>query len=244
MNTMLKRIFLPTNTISALDLYSRIEDLIGVKEATPKLYAHYLLALQDIPFGSLLDVGCGSGDFILSIQNAFADVAFRGIDLSPQMAARAREKGIDAEAIDLCDEEGRYDVITAVFDVLNYLTLPQLERFGKCLREHLSDGGYFLCDVNTLYGFEEVAVGIFSAEDATRFVTIEGDFAAGEYRSDFVLFERGSDNCWRREDAQIRQYYHDSNVLDRALGLERVSTESVGLFGEEIDKNFIIYKKN
>jgi len=234
---------LPANTISALDLYSRIEDLIGVKEVAPKLYAHYLLSLQNIPFDSLLDVGCGSGDFILSIQNAFEDVAFRGVDLSPEMIASAQAKGIDAEAVDLCEAGGKYPVITAVFDVLNYLKKEELERFGKCLRDHLEDGGYFLCDVNTLYGFEEVAVGVFSAGDATRFVNIEGDFDGKEYDSKFTLFERTDGECWRQSEAVIRQYFHSVTELDRALGLERVSQTDVTLFGEKPDKDFLVYRK-
>jgi len=234
--------FLSTNTVSALDLYARVEDLIGVKEAAPKLYAHYLLSLQNIPFDSLLDVGCGSGDFILSIRNAFPDSTFQGIDLSPEMIASAQAKGIDAEAIDLCKIGGKYSVITAVFDVLNYLKKEELERFGKCLRDHLDDGGYFLCDVNTLYGFEEVAVGVFSAGDATRFVNIEGDFDGEEYESVFTLFEKTDGACWRQSEAVIRQYFHSKTVLDNALGLERVAQEDVELFGEGVDKNFLVYK--
>ncbi len=233
-----------SNLSSPLDLYARIEDLLGVKEAAPDLYAHYLLALQEIPFGSLLDVGCGSGDFILSIQNAFADVAFRGIDLSPQMILSARQKGIDAEAIDLCDDGGKYGVITAVFDVLNYLSKSELERFGKCIKNRLVDGGHFLCDVNTLYGFEEVAVGLFFAEDDRRCVALEGEFDGNKYDSDFTLFEQRDNGCWQRSQSHIRQYYHDDLSLDNALGLERVFEEPVRLFGDGIDKKFIVYKNS
>ncbi len=230
-----------SNLSSPLDLYARIEDLLGVKEAAPDLYAHYLLALQEIPFGSLLDVGCGSGDFILSIQNAFADVAFRGIDLSPQMILSARQKGIDAEAIDLCDDGGKYGVITAVFDVLNYLSKSELERFGKCIKNRLVDGGYFLCDVNTLYGFEEIAVGSFIAEDSDRFVTIDSDFENGVYVSDFTLFERKGE-LWRKSTGTIRQYYHTVEAIGHATGLKLLKKTKVNLYdANEADKLFLIF---
>ncbi len=229
---------------NALDLYARIEDLLGVKEAAPDLYAHYLLMLRNLPFDSLLDVGCGKGDFIASIQKVFPEAVFRGIDLSPQMILSARRKGIDAEAIDLCEDRGKYGVVTAVFDVLNYLTKPELERFGKCVKNRLVEGGYFLCDVNTLYGFEEVAVGLFFAEDDRRYVAVEGEFDGNKYDSDFTLFEQRDNGCWQRSQSHIRQYFHDDLFLDRALDLERVFEEPIRLFGEGIDKKFIVYNKS
>jgi len=51
------------NSIDALNLYSKIEDLIGVKEVAPKLYAYYFDILSKLEFCSLLDIGCGKGDF-------------------------------------------------------------------------------------------------------------------------------------------------------------------------------------
>ncbi len=229
--------------MNPLDLYARVEDMLGVKEAAPDLYAHYLLALQGIDFGSWLDVGCGNGDFLRQMQGAFPDVWMRGIDLSETMVAAAREQGIDAEAIDLCDVDDRYDVITAVFDVLNYLEPQALQRFGSCVQDRLKEGGYFLCDVNTLYGFEEVAVGAFFAEDSERFVTVDGSFEAGEYRSDFTLFERENGACWKPHRATIRQYEHSLKRLNDALGLRLVEEVPVQLYGEKPDKLFLVWRK-
>jgi len=226
-----------------LDLYARVEDLLGVKEAAPDLYAHYLLALQGIEFDSLLDVGCGSGDFIAGIAQAFPQAAFRGIDLSGEMVARAREQGVEAEQVDLCDDPGRYSVITAVFDMLNYLDGKALERFGRCVREHLDEGGVFLCDTNTLHGFEHVAVGSFIAEDEDRFVTIDSDFEAGEYRSVFNLFERKGE-VWRRSTGEIGQYYHTPEALQAVLGMEIVEQTPVYLYDEDgADKVFWVFRK-
>ena len=232
---------MPANPPSALDLYARIEDLLGVKEAAPDLYAHYLLTLQTVAFDSLLDVGCGSGDFIASIQDAFAESAFRGIDLSPEMVARAQGQGVEAEVIDLCDDPGRYGVITAVFDMLNYLDPSQLARFGRCVREHLEEGGYFLCDINTLYGFEEVAVGSFITEDTDRFVAIDSDFGEGVYVSDFTLFERDGE-LWRKSAGTIRQYHHTVQAITQATGLACLEERPIRLYdGEEPDKLFLIF---
>jgi predicted TPR repeat methyltransferase len=227
--------------LNPLDLYARVEDLLGVKEAAPDLYAHYLLALHGSAFDSLLDVGCGSGDFLRQMQGVFPDVRMRGVDLSEEMVAAACAQGVDAEVIDLCDVEERYDVITAVFDMLNYLDGAELERFAGCVREHLNPGGLFLCDVNTLYGFEEIAVGNFTAEDDGRFVAIESEFEAGVYVSDFTLFEREG-ACWQQWQETIRQYHHTPDELREALGMQPVLAEAVTLYGDEPDKAFLVWQ--
>jgi SAM-dependent methyltransferase len=231
-----------TNGVEALDLYARVEDLLGVHEAAPRLYAHYLLALQETEFGTLLDVGCGSGEFIRQIAGAFPDARFTGIDLSPEMVRQAREKGIDARCVDLCDVEGRFDVITCVFDMLNYLSPEELPGFMRCLATRLRPGGLLLCDLNTLHGFETVAVGAFSAEDPTRFVAIESDFEAGVYTADFTLFEKEKGECWKKNSRRIRQYLHTPENLAELGGLELLERREVNLYDEEeADKEFLIF---
>jgi SAM-dependent methyltransferase len=231
-----------SNTPDALDLYAKVEDLLGVYEAAPRLYAHYLLSLQSLEFDSLLDVGCGSGEFIAQISGAFPEVRMEGIDLSPEMVRRARERGVEAHCVDLCDVEGRFDVITCVFDMLNYLSAEELPGFLSCLKDRLNPGGLLLCDLNTLYGFEEVAVGAFTAEDDERFLAIESDFEAGVYTADFTLFERTGE-CWRKSAQQIRQYRHDPETIAESGGLKLLEREPVALYGDEADKEFLVYRK-
>ena len=90
----------------SLDLYAKVEDLLGVKEAAPSLYAHYLLFLNSQEFSSLLDVGCGSGDFLRQMQEALGILQVKGIDLSPIMVAKTQEQGYNAACVDLCDLNG------------------------------------------------------------------------------------------------------------------------------------------
>lgn len=230
-------------TADSLDLYAKVEDLLGVKEAAPSLYAHYLLFLNTIDFDSLLDVGCGSGDFLVQMQHALDIPQVTGIDLSPIMVSQSREQGIDAQTIDLCELEGRYDVITAVFDMLNYLDDEALKRFLLCVNAHLNDGGYFLCDINTLYGFENVAVGSFIVDDDTRFLTIDSDFEADEYTAEFTLFEKER-TCFKKSQETINQYYHPLEDIVRYSGLTFISDDSVNLYdNEEADKRFLVLKK-
>jgi len=228
----------------ALDLYAKVEDLLGVKEAAPALYAHYFLFLNSITFDSILDVGCGSGDFLLQVKRAFAPQKLLGIDLSPVMVEESIKKGIPAQAIDLCNVEDTFDVITAVFDMLNYLDKPQLKRLLLCVEAQLKPGGYFLCDINTLYGFEEVAVGSFIVDDEERFLTIDSDFEEDIYASEFTLFEKETDGRYRKSQGIIEQYYYAIEMIEASLsGMKLVVADDKSLYGDDVDKNFLVFQK-
>lgn len=231
------------NSSNALDLYAKVEDLLGVKEAAPRLYAHYFLFLNPLVTDRLLDVGCGSGDFLLQMQKALELPYVKGIDLSPVMVSKAREQQIDAECIDLCDMNEKFDVVTAVFDMLNYLPKSQLKTFLKCVASTLDDGGYFLCDINTLYGFENVAVGSFIEDDKERFLTVDSDFENGKYISEFTLFEQEG-SLYKKSQETIRQYYHTVEELVSYSGLSLVLSDDVDLYElEEADKCFVVLQK-
>ncbi len=49
---------------SSLNLYAEIEHLLGVSDVAPTLYRNYLNTLRELQFDSLLDVGCGRGEFL------------------------------------------------------------------------------------------------------------------------------------------------------------------------------------
>ncbi len=159
------------------------------------------------------------------------------------MVRRARDQGVDAHTVDLCELSDRYDVVTCVFDMLNYLSPDELPGFLACLRERLAPGGILLCDLNTLYGFEEVAMGAFTAEDEGRFVAIESDFEEGVYTADFTLFERDRGECWHRSSQTILQFFHEPETLARLAGLELLEREEVRLYAEEQDKEFLLYRR-
>jgi len=229
----------------ALDLYARVEDLLGLKEAAPALYAHYLLFLNTLQVDSLLDIGCGSGDFLKQMQNALGISHARGIDLSPLMITKAKQQGVDAELVDVCslNSDSTYDVITAVFDMLNYLDKESLKRFLICMSGRLKRGGYFVCDINTLFGFQNVAVGSYIIDDQSRFLTVDSDFVEDEYYSEFTLFEK-SGNYFEKSQETIRQYYHSIEEIIDYSGLEYFDHTDVNLYGfEEHDKLFIVLKK-
>jgi SAM-dependent methyltransferase len=232
------------NTTDSLDLYAKVEDMLENTEAIETLYGLYYDILSQLSFVTLLDVGCGSGTYLQQLQEHFPHVKAKGIDLSGMMVERARAKGVDAEAIDLCELDGKFDVITAVFDMMNYLPPKALSSFFQCIREHLNEGGCFIFDINTLYGFENVAVGAYIVEDEARFLAIDSDFEADRYEAVFTLFEKEPTDHYTRSTQRIEQFYHPVEALEKVSGMTLVSASEVSLYGfEEADKFLVILKK-
>ena len=226
----------------ALNLYSKVEDLLGVNEVTPELYANYFDTLKELEFSSLLDVGCGRGAFLVQIKEQYPTVYSIGIDLSPRMVEVSRDRGVEAYHIDLCLVDKKFDIITAVFDMINYLDDEQLEEFMQCIESHLEVGGYFICDINSFYAFDELAVGSFIRDDDDRFVTIDSDFDDIEYISEFTLFEK-SGNRFKKSQETIVQYYHTVERLMELTNLQLISQSNISVYGDEVEKYYLVFKK-
>lgn len=229
---------------NALDLYAKVEDLLGVEEVTPLLNEYYFETLEKLEFKTLLDVGCGSGGFLKELSFVYPEVKSLGIDLSAVMVERTKAKGLNAECIDLCKLEGKYDVITAIFDMMNYLDKSHLKRFLRCVEERLEVGGHFIFDINTLFAFKVVAAGSFIKDAGERFVTIDSDFdeESGEYFMDFTLFEE-KNGCFSKTQDEIRQYYYKVNEIQKFTNLKLVSKKAISIYSNESEKFYLIFKK-
>jgi len=223
-----------------LDLYAKIEPLIGFYEAYEELYDVYEELLKEIEPKTLLDVGCGNGNFLKRLDYLDA----KGIDISPKMVEIAKQKGLDVSCQKIEENSQKFDVITAIADVLNYLDENSLQSFLKAVKNSLNHDGYFICDVNTLYGFSEVADGVMINEDDNGFLGVEAEFLDGELVTDFTYFERKND-CHKKFQWRIRQFYHEIKTIEKLLGMKLVKTKDINLFSEdEFDKVVLVFLKN
>jgi len=227
-----------------LDIYALAEDMLDIHEVTPILNEYYFETLQELKFKSLLDVGCGSGGFLKELSFKYPNIETMGIDLSPVMVKNSKAKGINAHCMDLCKVEQKFDVITAIFDMVNYLDNKQLKRFLGCIENSLNKGGYFICDINTLYAFKVVASGSFIKDVGERFLTIDSDYVEEDstYYMDFTLFEE-KDGCFRKSQDSITQYYHKVEKLKKLTKMKLISKKPIAIYGHETEKFYLVFKK-
>lgn len=227
--------------IHPLDLYAKIEPLIGFYEQYEKLYALYLTHLKSLHVNHVLDVGCGNGKFLKHLQNNAID-AF-GIDRSSAMIERALSLGVNASTQELDTLEAkRFDCVVAVADVLNYIPPYDLTQFFEAVARVLSPKGYFICDVNTLYGFESVADGVMNKETDEQFLCVEAAYKNKELLTKITLFEKEGE-VYRKETGEILQFFHSLSVLKKLDTLRLHSSYPIFLFGDEADKMLLIFQK-
>ncbi len=225
-----------------LDLYAKIEPLIGFYEEYKYLHEEYLHILNEYPhISTVLDVGCGNGSLLLHLQSIYQA---EGIDLSPKMVEIAKSKGVNCSCIDLKDVKNSYDAILAVADVLNYLDDDALSLFLSNVSNRLESGGIFIFDINTLFGFEEVTAGSMSVDEGDQFLSIEAEFLDEILRTEITLFERVKDSdCFTKEDDIIFQYYHDIEKIVSKTDLELVLVKDISLFTDTSDKSLVVLRK-
>ncbi len=223
----------------ALELYAKIEPYLGFKEERFFLYSIFLEKLTSLNVKRVLDVGCGSGDFLeLARKEGFE---IKGIDLSYEMVKQAKKKGLDAQVKDVCECKEKFEAVTAIFDVLNYIPPNQLERFLSCIYSLLEPEGLFLADINTLYGFEEVASGALVISKKESFIALDSEFDGKTLTTTIDFFKR-TDNCYTRERDKIIQYYYEVERF-KNLPIKLVEITPISLFGENADKALLMFKK-
>lgn len=223
-----------------LDLYAKAEHLLGIEEATEALYDLYRSELDSYEVKTLLDVGCGRGGFMRRMMSD--GVACKGVDLSNVMVEECKLQGLDAECIDVSQVEGKYDAIVAIFDVLNFLDKEALLRFLDAVAQKLGDNGVFIADVNTLYGFSDVAEGTMSSENEKEFLNVDAVFENNELHTKFTLFEKNEDERFTKYQDTIIQYFHKIQFFEKVKSLKLVDKQTFSLY-DELDKTLLIFKK-
>ncbi|MDD2699230.1 MAG: class I SAM-dependent methyltransferase [Arcobacteraceae bacterium] len=201
--------------MNGLNLYSKIEKHLDFQAEVEELYEAFLKICEELNVKKVIDIGCGQGEFLLSLEVS-GMVAF-GTDLSSEQVKVCKEKGLDVACIDISDVKEKFDCATAIFDVLNYMDKQILEKFVKDTYNLLEEGGYFIFDINTLYGFEEVAQGSLNINLADKFIGIDAFFGDKKLITDIVLFSKDKDGKYMKEEDFITQYYHEKNAIKKLL---------------------------
>ena len=225
---------------SDLDLYARVEHLLGIEESTEFLHDSYAQTVAAYNVTSVLDIGCGRGGLMKLLEKG--GIKTKGIDLSSVMVDEAKAAGLDVECIDICEETGQYDACVAVFDVLNFMDMPALEKFLECTANVLKADGLLIADINTLHGFKNVAEGTMNAEDDEGFLSVDAVYDSDELRTIFTYFEKKDDECYTKEQQLITQYFHPLKFFRKKRALKLIKNENISLYDTH-DKTLLVFKK-
>lgn len=221
-----------------LDFYSLIEPILGLQEASFKLYNIYLKNIKNLKFttNKALDFGCGNGKFASLLSKDFEVV---GLDKSDLMLEKAKNLGIKTTK----NLEGKFSLVTAVSDVLNYMQKDELKKFFKDISEHLEDGGYLIFDVNSYFGFNDIAQGLLYEEVNDDSLIIDANFIDNKLVTKMIYFQKQNLN-YTKSMQQITQYYHDRNFFTNIKNLSLIKEIKIKLYSDfRSDKILYIYKK-
>jgi len=223
----------------SLDLYSKVEHLLGIEESTSYLHTLYIEALYNHEVKTLLDLGCGRGELMEKFQKY--DIECDGIDLSALMVKKAKEKGLNVEHKSICEVEKKYDAVVCVFDVLNFVSSDELDAFLNGVHDVLNDDGIFVFDINTLHGFSDVAEGTMTEEEEGMFLAVDALFEENMLHTKFTLFEK-SGETYKKEQSTITQYFHEPKFFKSLKNFEVLQSAYLNMYDKK-DKALIVLKK-
>lgn len=199
-----------------LDLYSQVEPYLDFEEEVYALHREFLSFIMENELDNILDIGCGQGYFLENLK--INDKKTLGIDLSKKQVEACLKKGLNAKNVALEElKEFKFDCVTAIFDVINYIPKENLEEFFKQVNRVLNENAYFIFDINTYFGFDEVAQGCISIDVEDKFISIDANFEENKLYTNIVLFEKIEKELFTKKSDTIIQEYHSKKTLIKLL---------------------------
>lgn len=166
-----------------------------------------------------LDLCCGTGHLLRILVEA--GFSATGLDASRHMLEHARRNAPAARIVkaDVRDFrlKKRYDVVTCLFDSLNYLTRKRdLERAFRNARRHLSEGGLFVFDVNTYEGLQDRWCYTSVRRNRGRVIIVESSFDEKRARGRCLItgFLKQGRLYRKFEEEHIQRGYRAQEIAD------------------------------
>ncbi|WP_163653020.1 class I SAM-dependent methyltransferase [Listeria sp. PSOL-1] len=208
-----------------------------------ELYDEWLsftLSLIKQEGGKVLDLACGTGEFLLRMKLAGFDAS--GVDLSSEMLNVAAKKFAQIEMeVPLYEQNMttlnlpyQVDLVTCFCDSLNYLeTEKDLDETLAAVYKTLSFQGIFLFDVHSIYkmdvGFKDYSYGDSDEFVATIWNSFKGEFphSVNHELTFFVEMEDG--NYFRRDELHKERTYPVGVYIEK---LSQAGFDKVEVFAD------------
>ena len=213
--------------------------------------------------GTILDLGCGTGEFILRfLKDGFIVV---GVDLSEKMLEMSekkllknnfinnyklvKENIINYENINENNEIQQVEDIICNFDTVNYLkNEKEFLKFIKKCNQNLKKDGYLIFDAVTEDIFEEIFENDIFLDEEPEYTSIWRHEQLSEKKHlveiDLFIRENENDNLFRKyNEVQHKFIYEPEWIVETVQnnGFEIFDTASNPEFGES--RIFFVLKK-
>ena len=180
-------------------------------------------ALKEHTVHRMLSLCCGTGRRAASIRELSGlDFSITGVDISPMMCEKARERGLDVVQGDIstseCELSGTFEVITYLY-AFGHLTdrESRLSVLRTC-KKHLSQGGIFFADLFCLNNIHEWGADITSYHQKYRLE--EQGYEPGD-----VFYKRTGGN-----HRAFLHYFRREEIVElfKEAGFEQVEISKIG----------------
>ena len=182
--------------------------------------------------GTVLDLGCGTGEFTRRLVKDGYSVT--GIDISEAMLKSAKKKmedmGLKGNSYEFKEENmtdyvhfEKVDYIICNFDTVNYLrSEDDFIRFMKRASENLKTGGYLIFDAVTEEIFEEIFENGLFLDEEPEYTSIWRHEQLGEREHlieiDLFIRQAENDNLFRKYNDRQYKFIYDLEWIVEIAG--------------------------
>ena len=208
--------------------------------------------------GEVLDLGCGTGEFIYRLLDDGFSVT--GVDISEGMLEMAEKKIksknlknndyklVKADIVNY-EHSNEADYIMCNFDTVNYFeNKTEFKKFISKAYKNLKKGGYLIFDIVTEEIFEEIFENDIFLDEEPEYTSIWRHEKLSKRKHlieiDLFIRENENDNLFRKYNEIQKKFIYDPEWIIKTVqnkGFEIFDTASNPEFGES--RIFFILKK-
>jgi len=201
------------------EAFARFYDPVQGDRADHAAYVRRLIEGRHPAARTILELACGTGSILKQLRPDF-DVT--GVDRSPEMLSIAAEKvpearliHADMTAVSLGET---FDVVLCLYDSINHLLeFAQWEALFDRSREHLSNRGVFIFDLNTEYRLRELAAqpqqAVWFGDGNLLLMDVVATAVDGVVDWHLQVFERTEESIYR---------LHTERIPEISFSVERI----------------------
>lgn len=185
----------------------------------------------------VVDLACGTGEMTLKLAEAGFDAV--GVDRSPQMLSKAMEKAYSHPQLSLffvkqdmtrLSMDAKANLFVCLYDSLNYLEDEEaLQLVFKKVSDHLTQGGIFIFDVNTMERFTDIYADnafVFKRPDGVLIWECRYNKSSGICLFDVEHFSKTGD-LYSRSHEILKQRFFSPQTVEKLLEESGFSIDSV-----------------